>query len=260
MAEVIITQDAQAAADLAATAITNLIRHDPSAVLGLATGPLAGLVHANLPDLLVGADLTHVRGFALDEYVGIDPRSAQSRHRVLQREVADPPGLNPGQIHAPDGSVTGLEHAEQNYEHAISATGGVHLQVLEIGRNGRIGFNEPGSSLAFPTHVAVLSEQTRRDHSPPFGSADPVPRLAITQGLATILRTRRLILLACGEEKAAAIAGAVEGAITASLPASVIQLHPHATVITDEPASSQLAHADYYRYAYDASHQQWHRA
>ena len=135
---------------------------------------------------------------------------------------------------------------------------GVDLQVLGIGRTGHIGFNEPGSSFASLTRVKTLTQQTRLDNARFFDSVEDVPMHCITQGLGTILRARHLVLLAFGETKAAAVVGAVEGAVTSSLPGSAIQLHRQVTVIVDEAAASGLAHADYYRYAW-ANRLEWER-
>jgi len=144
-----------------------------------------------------------------------------------------------------------IEGAGVRYEAAIAAVGGVDIQVLGIGRTGHIGFNEPGSSLASVTRVKTLTERTRLDNARFFDSLDDVPRHCLTQGLGTILRARHLLLFAFGESKAEAIAGAVEGPVSSSLPGSVIQLHPLVTVIVDEAAASQLRNADYYRFAWD---------
>ena len=158
----------------------------------------------------------------------------------------------------PDGRVDGIEQAGDAYERAIAAAGGVDLQLLGIGTDGHIGFNEPGSSFASRTRVKTLTRQTREDNARFFDSVDDVPMHCITQGLGTILDARHLVLLAFGEAKAEAVAGAVEGPVTASLPGSAIQLHPHVTVVVDEAAASRLRFADYYRYTYD-NNPQWQR-
>ncbi|WP_036317947.1 glucosamine-6-phosphate deaminase, partial [Microbacterium sp. B24] len=157
---------------------------------------------------------------------------------------------DPQRIHTPNGDLATIAHAGDDYERAIADAGGIDLQILGIGTSGHIGFNEPGSSFASRTRVKTLIEQTRRDNARFFDSIDDVPMHCITQGLGTILSARHLFLLAFGEGKAAAVAGAVEGPVTSSLPGSAIQLHPHVTVVVDEAAASRLEHADYYRYAY----------
>ncbi|MCU1441194.1 MAG: glucosamine-6-phosphate deaminase [Rhodoglobus sp.] len=248
MAEVVIVDSADAAGELAADAIGHLVVGNPDAVLGLATGstPLTTWRALAARDL----DLSRVRGFALDEYVGLPPGHPQSYRSVITREVVEPLGLTPSLVRVP-GDEGPIEFAGEDYERALVAAGGVDLQVLGIGRTGHIGFNEPGSSFASRTRVKTLTEQTRRDNARFFDSIDDVPMHCITQGLGTILRARHLVLLAFGEAKAEALAGAVEGPVTASLPASAVQLHARVTVIVDEAAASRLAHADYYRYAWE---------
>ena len=250
MAEVVIVPDAAAAGALVADELVRLVRATPEAVLGLATGSTPLPVYEALRPRLAGVDVSRVRGFALDEYVGIDPAHPESYRSVITREVVEPLGLNPELVRVPDGSLDGIEHAGEDYERAITDAGGVDLQILGIGTDGHIGFNEPGSSFASLTRVKTLTQQTRLDNARFFDSVDDVPMHCITQGLGTILRARHLVLLAFGEGKAEAVEGAVEGPVTASLPGSAIQLHPHTTVVVDEAAASRLAYADYYRYTF----------
>jgi glucosamine-6-phosphate deaminase len=248
MAEVVIVESPDAAGEVAADVIERLVRSNPAAVLGLATGstPLTtwrALAARNL-------DLSGVRGFALDEYVGLPQGHPESYRAVITREVVEPLGLTPSLVRVP-GDSGPIETAGADYEAAIVAAGGVDLQVLGIGTDGHIGFNEPGSSFASLTRVKTLTEQTRRDNARFFASPEEVPVHCITQGLGTILRARHLVLLAFGAGKAAALAGAVEGPLTASLPGSAVQLHPRVTVIVDEAAAAELRFADYYRYAWE---------
>ena len=247
MAEVVIVGTREEAGVLAADRIEALVRRKPDAVLGLATGSTPLPVWAALRER--GLDLSRVRGFALDEYLGLPAGHPESYHDVIAREVVEPLGMDPALVRVPgdDGPVDG---AGERYEAAIRDAGGVDLQVLGIGRTGHIGFNEPGSSLASRTRVKTLTEQTRRDNARFFDSLDEVPRHCLTQGLGTISDARELVLLAFGEAKAEAVAGAVEGPVSASLPASVIQLHPEVTVLLDEAAASRLRYADYYRSAW----------
>ncbi|MFC5503057.1 glucosamine-6-phosphate deaminase [Lysinimonas soli] len=249
MAEVVIVGSADEAGELGAELVQRLVAARPDAVLGLATGstPLPlwqALIRRRL-------DLSRVRGFALDEYIGLPTGHPESYRAVIAREVVEPLGLTPELVRVPGDDGGPLELAGAAYERAIAEAGGVDLQVLGIGRTGHIGFNEPGSSLASTTRVKTLTEQTRVDNARFFPSLDEVPRHCLTQGLGTILRARHLLLFAFGEAKASAIAGAVEGPVTASLPGSAIQLHPLVTVIVDEAAASQLRHADYYRFAWE---------
>jgi glucosamine-6-phosphate deaminase len=249
VAEVVILRAATEAGELGAEFVGRLIAEKPDAVLGLATGstplPLWTALAARR------LDLTRVRGFALDEYIGLPPGHPESYRAVITREVVGPLGLTPSLVHVPGDDGGPVDGAGERYEVAIAAAGGVDVQVLGIGRTGHIGFNEPGSSLGSATRVKTLTEQTRLDNARFFDSLDDVPRHCLTQGLGTILRARHLLLFAFGESKAAAIAGAVEGPVSSSLPGSAIQLHPLVTVIVDEAAASKLQHADYYRFAWD---------
>ncbi|WP_341975593.1 glucosamine-6-phosphate deaminase [Microbacterium sp. LTA6] len=250
MAEVVIVENAEAAGALVAQEIVELIDSRPDAVLGLATGSTPLTVYQALRSRLADHDVSQVRGFALDEYVGLDPAHPESYRSVITREVVEPLGLDPRRIHVPNGAAASIERAGADYEAAIAAAGGVDLQILGIGTDGHIGFNEPGSSFASQTRVKTLTEQTRADNARFFDSVDDVPRHCITQGLGTILRARHLVLLAFGAGKAQAVADAVEGPLTAFLPGSAVQLHPHATIVVDEAAASRLKLADYYRYTY----------
>jgi glucosamine-6-phosphate deaminase len=250
MAEVIIVPGAETAGELVANEIVRLIDARPDTVLGLATGSSPLSVYQALRPRLAGRDLSGLRGFALDEYVGIDPAHPESYRSVIHREVIEPLGLNPELIRVPNGDPSEVQRACGEYDDAIRAAGGIDLQILGLGTNGHIGFNEQGSSFASRTRLKTLTEQTRRDNARFFNNIDEVPRQAVTQGIGTILEARHLVLLAFGKGKAAAIAGAVEGPITAMNPASAIQLHPHVTVIIDEDAASELTLQDLYRSAY----------
>lgn len=256
MAEVVIVGSAAEAGDLVAAEISRLISTRADAVLGLATGSTPLPVYEALRSRLAGVDVSRVRGFALDEYVGIDPAHPESYRSVITREVVEPLGFTPELIRTPDGSAGTIERAGEDYERAIAEAGGIDLQILGIGTSGHIGFNEPGSSFASRTRVKTLVEQTRRDNARFFDSIDDVPLHCITQGLGTILEARHLVLLAFGKAKAAAVAAAVEGPLTSSLPGSAIQLHPHVTVVVDDAAASRLENAEYYRYAF-ANKPEW---
>jgi len=256
MAEVVIVGSAEEAGQIAADIIAALIATTADAVLGFATGstPLSTYAALGARDL----DLAAVRGFALDEYVGLPAGHPESYRAVIDREVVEPLGLLPANVRVPGDDDLPLQGAGERYEADIHAAGGVDLQLLGIGRTGHIGFNEPGSSLASLTRVKTLTESTRVDNARFFDSIEQVPTHCVTQGLGTILRARHLVLLAFGESKAAAIASALEGPVSASTPGSVVQLHPRVTVIVDEAAGSQLVNADYYRYAW-AHRLDWER-
>jgi len=250
MAEVVIVESREAAGALVAEEIVRLIDSTVEPVLGLATGSTPLPVYEALRDRLADRDVSHLRGFALDEYVGIDPAHPESYRSVITREVIEPLGLDPERVRVPNGAVETIEHAGDDYERAIIEAGGIDLQILGIGTDGHIGFNEPGSSFASTTRIKTLTEQTREDNARFFDSIHDVPRHCITQGLGTILRARHLVLLAFGEGKADAVAAALEGPVSAMVPASAVQLHAHVTVVLDEAAASKLKLADYYRYTY----------
>lgn len=251
MAEVIITRDDAEAGDIAADLITETIRSHPGTVLGLATGATPLSTYAALARSVqaTGLDVSGVRGFALDEYLGLPAGHPESYQAVITREVVEPLGLTPGNVRTPRGTGPEIGSAGGEYEALMADAGGVDIQILGIGSNGHIAFNEPGSSLASSTRIKALAEQTRRDNSRYFGALDDVPTHCITQGLGTILRARHVILLAFGQQKAHAVAAALEGPVSAAVPGSIIQLHAKATVIIDEPAAAELAHAPYYRHA-----------
>ncbi len=181
----------------------------------------------------------------------------ESYRSVITRTVVEPLGLDPRHVHVPNGALETLSTAGEEYDRAIAAAGGIDVQILGIGTDGHIGFNEPGSSLASGTRVKTLTEQTRQDNARFFGgNLDQVPTHCITQGIGTILKARHVILLAFGENKAQAVADSIEGGISSFCPASALQLHPHATFIIDEAAAGSLKRADYYRWVY-ANKPEW---
>jgi glucosamine-6-phosphate deaminase len=249
VAEVVIVETTEAAGEITADAVAALVGRNPGGVLGLATGSTPLSSYAAIARR--GLDLGRVRGFALDEYVGLPAGHPQSYRTVITREVVEPLGMTPALVRVPGDDGGPLEGAGERYEADLVAAGGIDIQLLGIGSTGHIGFNEPGSSFGSLTRIKTLTERTRVDNARFFASPEEVPRHCLTQGLGTILRARHLILLAFGASKAPAIAAAIEGPLTASAPGSAVQLHPHVTVIVDEAAASQLKNSDYYRYAWD---------
>ncbi len=249
MAEIVIVDSQDAAGEITADAVAALVARRRDAVLGFATGSTPLSSYAAIARR--GLDLSMVRGFALDEYVGLPAGHPQSYRAVITREVVGPLGMTPQLVRVPGDDGGSLEGAGERYEADIVAAGGIDIQLLGIGATGHIGFNEPGSSFGSLTRIKTLTERTRADNARFFDTPDEVPRHCLTQGLGTILRARHLILLAFGASKAPAIAAAVEGPLTASSPGSAIQLHAHVTVVVDEAAASQLKNADYYRYAWN---------
>jgi len=238
-----------------ADVVEALVRDRPGAVLGLATGssPLPAyqeLIARHRAG--AGPSWDRVTTFNLDEYVGLPAGHGQSYLATIRRELTDDLGIPPERVHGPDPTPETLPSAGERYEAAIVAAGGIDLQVLGIGGNGHLAFNEQGSSLGSRTRIKTLTRRTREDNARFFGLIDEVPVHVLTQGIGTILRARHLVLVATGAAKADAVAAAVEGPVSASCPASVLQLHPHATVLVDSAAASGLARLDHYREVYAA--------
>lgn len=208
-------------------------------VLGLPTGRSPLALYRLLAELSLRdhVDWSGVRTFNLDEFVGLGGDDAGSYRAFMQSALFDRVGLDPRHVHLLDGRASDLDVECARYERAIADAGGIDLQILGIGANGHIGFNEPAESLRAQTHVATLQRGTREANAPRFGDdPDRVPARALSMGMATILAAREIVLIATGEEKATAVAGLVNGAITTRLPASFLQLHPRVTVMVDTAA------------------------
>jgi glucosamine-6-phosphate deaminase len=257
--EVVPLGSAAEIAVLAADVVEAVVRRKPAAVLGLATGSTPLPAYRELIRRVAagtGPSYAAVTCFNLDEYVGLPAAASgvpeQSYRATIARELTDGLGINPGQVNGPDPSPDGLQTAGERYEALIAKVGGVDVQFLGIGSDGHLAFNEPGSSLASRTRIKTLTAQTRKDNARFFGSLEEVPNHVLTQGLATILEARHLLLIATGEGKAGAVAAFVEGPVSASCPASVLQLHPHVTVLLDAAAASRLGRLAYYREVYAA--------
>jgi glucosamine-6-phosphate deaminase len=246
--EIVILPTPADVARTAADAIEQQVRSGPS-VLGLATGstPLGTYQELIGRRLNGGLSFAEAQAFLLDEYVGLPSGHPQSYHSVIREEFVDSVDFAAGAVHGLDGVAEDLEAETGRYEAAIAAAGGVDIQILGIGRDGHVGFNEPMSSLASRTRIKTLTQQTRQDNARFFADPAGVPDHVLTQGLGTIREARHLLLLAMGEAKADAIAAAVEGPVAAICPASALQLHPHVTVLLDEDAASRLAHREYYQ-------------
>ncbi|MFJ5861214.1 glucosamine-6-phosphate deaminase [Pseudarthrobacter sp. NPDC092439] len=245
--EIVILPTPADVARTAADAIEQQVRRGPS-VLGLATGstPLGTYAELIRRHRAGGLSFANAQAFLLDEYVGLPAGHPQSYHSVIREEFTGSVDFAPDAVHGLNGMAEDLEAEAAQYEERISASGGVDIQILGIGTDGHVGFNEPMSSLASRTRIKTLTRQTRQDNARFFESAADVPEHVLTQGLGTIRRARHLLLLAMGDAKAEAIAAAVEGPVAALCPASALQLHPHVSVLVDEAAASRLAHRDYY--------------
>ena len=232
----------------------------PAVVLGVATGSSPLATYEALAELIDSGelDVSAASAFALDEYVGLPEGHPQRYSEVIRRTVTEPLGLDPARVHVPDGDRARLATAGHRYEEAIKTAGGVDVQILGVGANGHVGFNEPTSSLSSRTRVKTLAPRTRADNARFFDTPDEVPRHCITQGLGTIMDARHVVLVATGAAKAHAIAAIVEGPVTSMFPGSVLQMHRHATIVCDEEAASGLELADYYKEVY-ASLPDWQR-
>lgn len=248
--EVVITESSATGGALVGQAIADLVNRTRSAVLGLATGSTPLPVYDDLASRFDRHEVSFadVRGFALDEYVGLPEHHPESYREVLLREFVNRVDMPDANLFTPDGWADDIAQACSAYDASIADAGGIDLQLLGVGTDGHIGFNEPTSSLASPTRVKTLTHQTRVDNARFFdGDVANVPHHVLTQGVGTILRARHLVLLAWGEGKADAVAATVEGPVTSMIPSTALQLHPHATVVVDEAAASRLRLREYYK-------------
>ena len=251
--EVVILQDAKEIGTVAADAIGALFGRKPDAVLGLATGSSPLAIYDELAARCDAGLISfkQARGFTLDEYVGLPDDHPQRYRNVIDDVFVSRVDFAPGTVQGPDGLATDLPAACASYEDAIRQAGGVDLQILGIGTDGHIAFNEPGSSLASRTRIKTLTRQTRIDNARFFGGdVESVPTHCLTQGLATIMDARHVILVATGRRKAEAVHHLVEGPVSAMWPASILQHHPHVTVLIDDGAARRLQLVDYYRETY----------
>jgi glucosamine-6-phosphate deaminase len=226
----------------AAKQVASLIRKKPDCIVGFATGstPLGLYKELIRMHKTEGLDFSKVTSFNLDEYVGLPPSHDQSYHYFMWENLFKHININPSNVHIPMGMAEDVDAFCDWYENKIVEHGGIDLQILGIGANGHIAFNEPGSSLGSRTRIKTLTEKTIKDNARFFKSLDEVPRFAITMGVGTIMEARNLLLLANGKGKAEAIKETVEGSIMAKYPATIVQLHRYATVVIDKDAASKL--------------------
>jgi glucosamine-6-phosphate deaminase len=250
--QVVIAGSSAEVGRIAAAKVSQVIRKRADAVLGLATGSSPLSIYAQLSHQVreERLDCSSVRAFALDEYVGLPAGHPQSYRSVLERDVVEPLRLKRSNVHVPDGTAADVVSACAAFEQRLRDLGPVDIQILGIGRNGHIGFNEPTSSFASRTRIKTLAPKTRADNARFFSSPDEVPTHCLTQGLANILEATRLLLVAQGEKKADAVAKMVEGPLSSMCPASALQLHADVTVVIDDAAACKLTLSDYYRYTY----------
>jgi len=246
---VIIETDSRKGSDLAAEIVAAQVRARASTVLGLATGGTPRGLYQRLAEMhrLEGLDFSRVTTFNPDEFVGVPSDHPASWHVYMRAELLDRVNLTPNRCHVPDGMARDLDAMITAYTRALELSGGIDLQIIGVGGDGHIGANDPGSSLASRMRKVVITLDKRGYLADAFGGPDKIPHHAVTLGLADFLDSKRAIVLAFGESKADVVARMVEGPVTASVPASVLQMHPCVDVIIDEAAASRLSDAAYYR-------------
>ncbi len=248
--EILIYQTYEELSKASAQVVADLINSKPNAVLGLATGstPLGLYQELIRMHKEEGLDFSHVSTFNLDEYVGLSPDHPQSYHYFMHENLFKDINIEPQNVHVPSGTTSNYHAFCQWYEQRIEQCGGIDIQVLGVGSDGHIAFNEPSSSLGSRTRIKTLSEQTIDDNARFFEKKEQVPIYAITMGVGTVLEARKLILLANGTSKAQAIADAIEKPVSSMCTASALQLHPDSIFFLDTQAAGKLKMLDYYQW------------
>ncbi|MDF2557596.1 MAG: Glucosamine-6-phosphate deaminase [Bacillales bacterium] len=238
---IITVADNEEAGRVAAEIFISLVREKPNAVLGLATGSSpVNMYKAMIKDYLENnTNYTDVCTFNLDEYIGLPSNHEQSYANFMRKNLFDHINIQLKNTHIPNGMAKSPEIECVEYEKAIESAGGVDLQILGIGSNGHIAFNEPGTPFSCPTHIVELTEQTRLDNARFFNSISEVPTQAITSGISTIMKSKQIVLIATGAKKANAIRALLEGSQTEDVPATVLKNHPNLTIIADDAALSK---------------------
>jgi glucosamine-6-phosphate deaminase len=252
--EIIIKENGEVASATAALVVARLIRETPHAVIGLATGSTPLMLYKELIRLHKeeGLDFSEVRTFNLDEYIGLPADHAQSYRNFMNANLFKHINIKMENTHVPDGMGVNVPGTCVAYEQAIVDAGGIDLQVLGIGSDGHVGFNEPTSSFASRTRIKTLTQQTVADNARFFdGDESQVPHHCITMGIGTIMDARMNIMLAFGANKACAVAAAVEGPVASMMPASILQHHANAKVFIDKDAASELKLSAYYQWVYN---------
>ena len=251
--EIIIADNYEQMSCIAADMIERQLLRKPSSVLGLATGstPVGlyrELVRRHKDE---GLDFSKTLTFNLDEYLDLSPSHPQSYRYFMDAHLFNHINVAPENIHVPYGHAEEVDAFCEWYEDEIKRAGGVDIQLLGIGADGHIAFNEPGSSLGSRTRLKTLTRQTIKDNSRFFDDAEEVPRFAITMGVGTIMEAREILLIANGAAKAEIIAQALEGPVTAQVTASALQMHRHVTAVLDAEAGAELKRLDYYRWIFE---------
>lgn len=234
--------DYDAVSERAAELVAQQIRRKPDSVIGFATGSTPLGLYRRLIAMHkdAGLDFSKVTTFNLDEYIGLLPRHNQSYNYFMWEHLFSHINISPERVFIPNGMADDIDGFCAWYEQQIERAGGIDVQILGIGANGHLAFNEPGSSLGSRTRIKTLTGETVAVNARFFNNLNEVPRFAITMGIGTIMEARRLLLLASGESKASAIQATLEGPVTAMVPSTIVQMHRHAHVIIDEKAAMRL--------------------
>lgn len=239
--KIIVVENFEKMSEEVAKLVQGQIARKPDSVLGLATGSTPLGVYELLAKYHTqGTDFSQITTFNLDEYVGLGPDHPQSYRHYMQENLFSKVNVDPSRTFIPNGITEDLEAECQRYEELIKEAGGIDLQLLGIGSNAHIGFNEPGTPFGAITQVVDLAESTIKDNARFFASIDEVPTKAISMGIKSIMQAKSIILMANGESKADAIYASVKGPVTPEVPASVLQLHPAVTFVVDQAAASKL--------------------
>ena len=240
--KIYMTEDYQTMSRKAANILSAQIILKPNSVLGLATGSTPIGMYKQLVIWYEKGDLdfAQIKTVNLDEYVGLEPTHEQSYRYFMQNNLFDHVNINPANTNVPDGLVADPQAECDWYNQVTRKLGGIDIQVLGMGHNGHIGFNEPGNAFELETHVVDLSERTIQANARFFASADEVPRQAMTMGIKSIMMAKKILMLVSGEDKAEAVWKAFAGPVTPQVPASILQLHPYVTLVGDKAALSKL--------------------
>ena len=251
--EVIIKKDYDDVCAESAAIILESCRHKSNPVLGFPTGKTPLGLYEKLIGLhnQGGIDFASVIAFNLDEYVGLEASHPQSFAYYMDNHLFRHVNIKRENIFRLNGQPGDIEEHCRSYERKIQEVGGIDVQILGIGKNGHIAFNEPGSSLSSRTRLKILTPETVEANKPFFQNERDVPRFCLTMGIGTILEAKMVLLLAAGKDKAESVARAIEGPVTATVPASALQFHACAKFVIDEEAASGLTNRDYYRWAYE---------
>ena len=252
--KVLIFETAQEAVDRTAQKIVEQVQAKPDSTLGLATGGTMPPVYGQMIHSYQNGEVSFAKAttFNLDEYIGLPPSHPCSYHDFMDQTLFGKTDFDPSRTHLPCGDAKDPEQEALRYDAQITAQGSIDLQLLGLGQNGHVGFNEPTSSFGSRTRIKTLTQSTRDANQRYFAKGEEPPKLAITVGIQTILESREIVLLATGTSKADAVAAMIEGPMGAFCPATALQLHPKTTIILDTQAASALKLRDYYSLVHPA--------